>query len=108
VGRSIDVPSAAAVIGRRCRDNLLNHISADGQQLCDGACPLAATMQDGQPREAEVFMHHSNGYRLPVLVRAAPLRDQHGNVIGAVESFNDNSHLENPRNETIIDTLQGR
>ena len=45
--------SAAQVIGRRCQDNLLNHVTANGVPLCQAHCPLAAVMGDGQPREAE-------------------------------------------------------
>ena len=75
------------VVGRSCRDNLLNHITANGVQLCLSQCPLAACMADGNVREADVFLHHANGYLIPVLVRAAPLRDAQGNIIGAVETF---------------------
>src|SRR6478672_12515562 len=48
------------VIGRSCRDNLLNHVTAAGVQLCLGRCPLAACMEDGIPKEAEVFLHHAD------------------------------------------------
>lgn len=75
------------VIGHSCRDNLLNHVTANGIQLCDAQCPLAACMEDGIVREADVFLHHADGHRVPVLVRAAPLRDAQGNIFGAVETF---------------------
>lgn len=75
------------VIGSSCRDKLLNHVNADGVELCGDLCPLAATMLDGIPREADVFLHHADGHRVPVLVRAAPLRDGQGNITGAVETF---------------------
>ena len=75
------------VLGRSCGDNVLNHVTAEGTQLCNDLCPLAACMLDGQVREADVFLHHADGHRVPVLVRAAPLRDADGNVIGAVETF---------------------
>jgi diguanylate cyclase (GGDEF)-like protein/PAS domain S-box-containing protein len=76
------------VFGHSCRDNLLNHISADGKLLCNDGCPLAACMLDGETREAEVFLHHADGHRLPVHVRAAPMKDDNGRIIGAVETFN--------------------
>ncbi len=66
--------SAAEVVGRRCQDNLLNHVDEAGRQLCGGACPLLATVQDGRTREALVFLQHRDGHRLPVAVRAAALR----------------------------------
>jgi diguanylate cyclase (GGDEF)-like protein/PAS domain S-box-containing protein len=89
--------SAPQVIGRRCRDNLLNHVTANGVQLCQDHCPLAAVMEDGKPREAEVYVHHADGHRVPVMVRATALRDEAGNIIGAVESFSNNSSVINAR-----------
>jgi diguanylate cyclase (GGDEF)-like protein len=89
--------SAAQVIGRRCRDNLLNHVTANGARLCHEHCPLAAVMEDGQPREAEVYLHHADGHRVPVMVRATPLRDEEGKIMGAVESFSNNSTVINTR-----------
>jgi diguanylate cyclase (GGDEF)-like protein/PAS domain S-box-containing protein len=89
--------SAAQVIGRRCRDNLLNHVTANGVSLCQDHCPLAAVMQDGKPREAEVYLHHADGYRVPIMVRATALKDEEGNIIGAVESFSNNENVINAR-----------
>lgn len=85
--------SAGQTVGRSCRDNLLNHVTANGVPLCADHCPLAAVMQDGREREAEVFLHHADGHRLPVLIRASALRDEEGNIIGAIESFSNNSSL---------------
>ena len=82
--------SAEQTIGRACRDNLLNHVTANGVELCLTNCPLAAVMQDGNPREAEVYLHHKNGHRVPVIVRATALRNEEGNIIGAIESFSNN------------------
>jgi diguanylate cyclase (GGDEF)-like protein/PAS domain S-box-containing protein len=87
------------VIGRSCRDNLLNHVTAAGDQLCGEHCPLADCMADGQVREADVFLHHAEGYRLPVLVRASPLRDGAGNIIGAVETFSSDQGLVGVRQQ---------
>jgi diguanylate cyclase (GGDEF)-like protein/PAS domain S-box-containing protein len=87
------------VIGHSCRDNLLNHITASGEQLCKGQCPLAACMEDGESHEADVFLHHADGHRVPVLVRAAPLRDAGGNIIGAVETFSGDQGLMSVRSE---------
>lgn len=106
--------SAAQTIGRACRDNLLNHITANGTQLCLTNCPLAAVMEDGVDREAEVFVHHANGHRVPIVVRASAMRDRDGNIIGAIESFSNNtsviearSKLREMRRETMVDALTG-
>jgi diguanylate cyclase (GGDEF)-like protein len=50
-------------------------------------------MEDGQPREAVVYMHHRDGHRVPVSVRTSPLTDENGAIIGAVELFTDISNL---------------
>jgi diguanylate cyclase (GGDEF)-like protein/PAS domain S-box-containing protein len=78
-------------VGTRCFDEVLLHIDASGTRLCHAGCPLAATIEDGEPREMEVFLHHKEGHRVPVLVRAAPIRDQIGTIIGALEVFSDNT-----------------
>lgn len=84
--------SAEQMVGSRCADGLLNHVDDSGRHLCGARCPLLATMRDGGPREAHVFLHHVDGHRLPVLVRAAPMY-RAGELIGAVETFSDNSTL---------------
>jgi diguanylate cyclase (GGDEF)-like protein/PAS domain S-box-containing protein len=84
--------TADEVVGRRCHDNILTHIDAQGNQLCLGLCPLAATISDGTPREAEVYLHHKKGHRVPVLVRVTPLYDEKGEVVGGIELFSDISN----------------
>ena len=91
--------AASAVVGKFCHENLLNHVDATGKQLCRSGCPLAATMGDGEPREAEVFLRHHDGHRLPVRVRTTPVRDRDGAVIGAVEIFDDMTEISIVRSE---------
>lgn len=79
------------VLGTYCQDNLLNHVDELGNNLCKSSCPLKETIADGHIREAEVFLHHKDGYRLPVLIRVTPIKDAGGKIIGAVEIFSDNS-----------------
>lgn len=96
--------SADQVLGTSCRNNLLNHVNETGLVLCKDHCPMAATMQDGQPREAYVYLHHAEGHRVPVQIRATPIRDEHGNIIGAVETFSRGSSPE--KTERRIRKLQ--
>jgi len=79
----------AEVLGRRCSDNLLEHVDQHGVNLCNGLCPLAMTLLDGKPRQAEVYLKHSRGHRIPVSVRVSPVQDPEGKTVGAVEIFND-------------------
>lgn len=96
--------SAGEVVGRCCHDNILMHADRQGRTLCDGMCPAAYTMDDGAPREAEVFLHHRDGHRVPVLARISPIRDENGTIIGAVEVFSDNS--EKLASQSLIEDLQ--
>ena len=84
--------TANEVIGKSCSDNILTHVDSDGNSLCTGMCPLAATIADGKPREAEVYMHHKDGHRIPVSVRVSALTDRDGNIIGGIELFTDISN----------------
>jgi diguanylate cyclase (GGDEF)-like protein/PAS domain S-box-containing protein len=84
---------AAEVIGRHCFDNILRHVDEHGNRLCFGLCPLAHTMRDGEPREADVWLHHKDGHRVPVAVRTTPIRDAEHTIIGAIEFFTDSSRL---------------
>jgi len=82
---------AREVVGRRCADNILVHVDGDGRNLCEGLCPLARTLEDGESREADVFLHHRNGHRVPVAIRVSAIRSPAGRITGAVEVFSDNS-----------------
>ena len=106
--------SAAEVVGKSCADNILVHVDAIGRQLCKGSCPLVAAMADGAPHQAEVYLHHKQGHRLPVWVRTSPLQGADGNFIGAVEMFTDISsrqalheQVEELRKLALIDSLTG-
>lgn len=105
---------AGEVIGSRCMDNILIHIDEEGRSLCKSICPLAATMQDGNPRQTEVYLHHKEGHRVPVSVRATPLRDDNGEIIGGVELFSDISPKKAMKEKileleklALIDSLTG-
>jgi len=82
--------SSSEVVGTRCTYTLMA-IDEHGRSLCGELCPLAKTLADGIPRDMEVYIHHRDGYRVPVLVRVAPILDAQGHIIGGVEIFSDNS-----------------
>ena len=84
--------TANEVVGKSCSDNILTHVDSEGNSLCTGMCPLAATIADGKPREAEIYMHHKDGHRVPVSVRVSTLTDRDGSIIGGIELFADISN----------------
>lgn len=89
--------TAAEVIGKRCSDNILTHVDEKGKSLCRGSCPLKATLDDRASREAEIYLHHKEGHRIPVSVRISPLTDSRGNITGGAELFTDISRVEHLR-----------
>jgi diguanylate cyclase (GGDEF)-like protein/PAS domain S-box-containing protein len=91
--------SANEVLGRSCSDNLLIHVDDSGAELCLCGCPLASTLKDGQLREAEVYLHHKDGHRVPVSVRIAPIFDENNTITGAVEIFTNSSAQRDIMNE---------
>ncbi|MCB1189774.1 MAG: sensor domain-containing diguanylate cyclase [Leptospiraceae bacterium] len=102
------------VMDARCSDNMLRHIDEMGRELCISGCPLSKTIKDGQIRTMDVYLHHKDGHRVPVTVRAAPIPDKDGKTVGVVETFSDNSRridiiqeLSKLRKEAFADPLTG-
>jgi len=81
------------VKGRSCAESLLTHVDENGTPLCETNCPLTASLTDCQTREAKVYLHHKEGFRVPVTVRTFPICEEDGTVEGVVEVFTDNSSL---------------
>ena len=79
------------VIGTCCSDNILMHVNEKGDNLCQTQCPLSKTMASGQMQEADAYLHHKNGHRVPVSIRTSPIMNKENRIIGAVEIFSDNS-----------------
>ena len=84
--------TADEVVGKPCSDNILTHVDCNGNNLCTGMCPLAASIDDGNNHHGEVYMHHKDGHRIPVSVRVSALTDTDGKVIGGIELFTDISN----------------
>ncbi len=84
--------AAAEIVGKRCAHNLM-HVDGSGRKLCGAHCPLRATMGDGLARQADVYLCHKDGHRVPVSVRAQPIAGAQGRLLGAVQIFSDNTRL---------------
>lgn len=85
--------SEPEAIGRFCGDGMLNHVDESGASLCGSRCPLRGTIADGRTRSIRVYLHHREGHLVPVNVVASALRDDAGEIIGAVETFTDDSAM---------------
>jgi len=89
------------VVGRFCRDNILVHCDQDGREVCGEECPLQSAMGDGSAREAQIYLRHHDGHRVPVHVQALPLRDRSGAVTGAAEVFVERVELAFPTPDIV-------
>jgi diguanylate cyclase (GGDEF)-like protein/PAS domain S-box-containing protein len=103
---------SAEVLGRSCSDAILRHMDGQGAILCQTDCPLVVAMADGQVRESEVCLRHACGHRVPVRLRAAPMRGPNGTIIGAIEIFSEapaqagiHKLSANPLMEVLTDPL---
>lgn len=89
----------AEAVGRWCGDGMLDHVDDAGESICGTRCPLQETMNDGIRRECRVYLHHKDGYVLPVRVAATPVRDESGAITGAVEVFVDDTEHRQARRQ---------
>ncbi len=98
--------TASEVIGSFCFNNILNHVDDSGNRLCLHGCPLHATLLDRTERNSHVYLHHADGYRVPIQVRTLPLME--GNkLIGAVELFiHDSPSLQSPQEQTDSQSME--
>ncbi len=72
--------------------------------ICESACALRRTFSSGKPvLGATANIVSASGNRIPIRVSTALLRNQKGEVIGGVETFQDLSQVEQLRKE-----LEGR
>ncbi|MCX7821035.1 MAG: PAS domain-containing protein, partial [Brevinematales bacterium] len=56
------------VVGKSCGDNILRHMDEKGTELCTAHCPMVNVLNGMEKIEANVFLHHKMGYRIPVRV----------------------------------------
>jgi diguanylate cyclase (GGDEF)-like protein/PAS domain S-box-containing protein len=75
------------VIGHGCTGEALLHCDHQDCEWCNEECPLSRTVKTSQPAEAFGFLHHKAGHEIPVYCRAVPVRNEHGSIIGALETF---------------------
>lgn len=82
------------VIGHNCIGEALLHCDQLGCEFCSEECPLARAIKTAQPTEAVGFLHHKAGHEIPVRVRAVPVHNAHGSIVGAVETFEEQSSTD--------------
>ena len=78
------------VVGRFLRDHLLT--TGDDVKDLDSEPddPINLVFRDGKPSTMDVSILHKDGYRVPIVLRTNPIRNNHGAIVGAAESFEKN------------------
>jgi len=84
------------VLGRSCSESVFHHCGQTQCQLCGEHCPIAQALREMRAVEALTFIHHKSGYRSQMHVCAIPLRDEHGAVIGVIQTFEGESAANGP------------
>jgi PAS domain S-box-containing protein/diguanylate cyclase (GGDEF)-like protein len=75
------------VMGRAYREKLLVQYDEEQSLALGKACQLTDAMRDGTTKDADAYLLHKEGHRIPVRVSAVALRSSEGKIIGAAESF---------------------
>lgn len=106
--------SSNEAAGRSVCEAMLTHCPNESVSGCGEQCPIELTLSDGNTREGELFLRHSEGHSMPVTCRIEPIHDSSGEISGAVQIFHDNSSriaarnvIEKLRKLALIDPLTG-
>jgi diguanylate cyclase (GGDEF)-like protein/PAS domain S-box-containing protein len=84
------------VLGHSCAENILLHCNHNSCEMCAGKCPMAAALRDAKPVEAMSSIHHRSGHWTPVHTWSIPLRDEHGSIIGVIQTFQSEFAVQGP------------
>ena len=94
------IPRAEA-LGRFCKDIFHSN-------MCEGDCALHRTMKEGRSFvSTSTYITNRNNKHIPIIVSTALLHDEKGNVLGGVETFRDNTVVEELRRELNGSFRQG-
>jgi diguanylate cyclase (GGDEF)-like protein/PAS domain S-box-containing protein len=107
--------SCGEVVGKDSAEYLLRYVDAMGIEDFEKDGPLAIVIKEGRgPREIAAFLHHRDGHRVPVFLRAIPIFGPDKRLIGALGILSDRSErssliaeLENLKKEVLTDALTG-
>jgi PAS domain S-box-containing protein len=85
--------SREKAIGKLCR-------SIFHSNVCDANCLLKEAIRNNKSiSNRKIYIINSDGCRIPLLINGSPLKDEKGNIIGGVETFQDISEIEELKKE---------
>ncbi len=68
--------------------------------ICENNCALKKTIETGKPIiDLSIHILRADGVKIPISISTALLKDEHGNILGGVETFRDISTEEALREE---------
>jgi diguanylate cyclase (GGDEF)-like protein/PAS domain S-box-containing protein len=78
------------VLGHDVKQTVVKSDKVYKPVLVETSDALLTALRDGKPAMADLPILHKAGHRIFVRVRAVPIRNAHGSIIGAAESFEEN------------------
>jgi diguanylate cyclase (GGDEF)-like protein/PAS domain S-box-containing protein len=101
------------VIGHSYAAETLLPCDQPGCEISGQECPLVQAIKTSRTVEGIGYLRHKAGYEIPVRIRAVPVRNPHGSIIGAVETFEDQAtasadhHEDSLKLPGCVDDLTG-
>jgi diguanylate cyclase (GGDEF)-like protein/PAS domain S-box-containing protein len=89
--REITGYSREETIGRYCHSGVFEHTDGAGCRLCEGDCPMLKVMETDQVQHNRVLFRHKDHRRIAVFLDSMSLKNESGEIIGAVGAFRDAS-----------------
>jgi len=83
------------VVGRSSRCDFLARGEGSTRFVSDASEAIVDVIRDGKPAVVNISLRHKDGHRVLVRMRAVPIRNSHGSVIGAAESFEESIAVSN-------------
>jgi diguanylate cyclase (GGDEF)-like protein/PAS domain S-box-containing protein len=78
------------VVGCYCTDDPNANREGHRAILAEAAEPLAIALRDGKIGIDDISLRHRSGHRINLRVRTVPIRNGHGTIFAAAQSFDDN------------------
>jgi diguanylate cyclase (GGDEF)-like protein/PAS domain S-box-containing protein len=78
------------VVGSLCTESSNSRLDKRVTMLPEAEEPLTVALRDGKSSIDDISLRHRGGHRIYVRLRTVPIRNSHGTVIAAAQSFDEN------------------
>lgn len=76
------------LLGRRCEE-IFRHEDYKGNRICDGWCGIERCLKAKALSSGYAFTHTARGDKVPIYIHFTPLKDEDGEIQGAIGTFMD-------------------